>query len=107
MIDIKPEMILQSLNGALRNRNLYPPGHPAIAAMTKKSFNMLNEYLKGKDSALFGILNETLVFDEFPIMRRPQTIRFHFSPRGNPIDRIVFGSKEARPLGVVLFPGGT
>lgn len=65
---IQPEMILQSLNGALRNRNLYPPEHPAIAVMTKKTHAQITDYLKGKSSAFFGIMNETFVFDDFPII---------------------------------------
>ena len=67
-MNIKSEMILQSLNGMFRNRNLYPPGHPSQKVMTKKTFDLISTYVNEKDGAFFGIINDTFVFDDFPML---------------------------------------
>jgi putative nucleotidyltransferase with HDIG domain len=67
-MNVKSEMILQSLNGMFRNRGLYPPGHPSQKTMTKKTFELINTYVEEKGGAFFGIINNTFVFDDFPML---------------------------------------
>ncbi|MBE9532327.1 MAG: hypothetical protein IME98_05925, partial [Proteobacteria bacterium] len=67
-MNVKSEIILQSLNGMFRNKNLYPPGHPALKTLSKKTFDLLSAYLNEKTSAFFGIINDTFVFDDFPML---------------------------------------
>ena len=67
-MNIKSEIILQSLNGMFKNKHLYPPGHPSLKALSKKCFELMSAYLNNKESAFFGIINNTFVFDDFPML---------------------------------------
>jgi HD-GYP domain-containing protein (c-di-GMP phosphodiesterase class II) len=61
------EQILQSINGALQSKKLYPPGHPSAAAPAKKTLAMLTEFLNEKDKLLVGYVDEALIFDDLPV----------------------------------------
>jgi putative nucleotidyltransferase with HDIG domain len=67
-MNVKSEILLQSLNAMFKNKHLYPPGHPALKTLSKKTFDLLTSYLSDKDSAFFGIINNTFVFDDFPML---------------------------------------
>ncbi|MEE9543026.1 MAG: HD domain-containing phosphohydrolase [Thermodesulfobacteriota bacterium] len=67
-MNVQSEIILQSLNGMFRNRHLYPPGHPSQKVMAKKTFDLITAYVNEKDGAFFGIINDTFVFDDFPML---------------------------------------
>lgn len=67
-MNVKSEIILQSLNGMFRNKHLYPPGHPALKTLSKKTFDLITAYLDDKGSTFFGIINDTFVFDDFPML---------------------------------------
>ena len=67
-MNVKSEIILQSLNGMFRNKHLYPPGHPALKTLSKKTFDLITTYLGDKGSVFFGIINDTFVFDDFPML---------------------------------------
>ncbi len=67
-MNIKPELILQTINGALRNRLLYPVGHPSVAAIEKKTFNILSLYMERRKKIYFAIMHDTMIFDEVPIL---------------------------------------
>ncbi|MEE8575315.1 MAG: HD domain-containing protein, partial [Thermodesulfobacteriota bacterium] len=72
-MSVNPEPILLALNGTLRNRSLYPSAHPAIGASTKKSFTLLTNYMKEKKQTFFGIVDDTYVLDEYPLIDASKT----------------------------------
>ncbi|MBI5455033.1 MAG: HD-GYP domain-containing protein [Deltaproteobacteria bacterium] len=58
------ELILKSINSALKSKKLYPPGHPAIAAPVNKTFQLITEELRSTSNIAIGILHETLTFED-------------------------------------------
>lgn len=64
MNGIDRDAILKNINGALKSKRLYPPGHPAIAAPLNKIQQMLMEYFKAKGNVVIAVVNEALVFEE-------------------------------------------
>jgi len=58
------DLLLKNLNGALKSKKLYPPGHPAIAAPARKSFELVSNALKTSANIMFGIMNGAFVFEE-------------------------------------------
>ena len=64
----KPDIILQNINGALKNKNLYPPGHVIFNTTISKTHKAITEYISGEDSTFFGIIEDNLVFDDIPVM---------------------------------------
>ncbi|OGP23119.1 MAG: hypothetical protein A2X99_03285 [Deltaproteobacteria bacterium GWB2_55_19] len=58
------ELILKSINSALKSKKLYPPGHPAIAAPVNKTFLLISDELKSANNIVIGIVHETLTFED-------------------------------------------
>ncbi len=65
---IKPDIILQNINGALKNKKLYPAGHVVLDSIISKAYRAITEYVSGEESAFFGMIEENLVFDDIPVM---------------------------------------
>lgn len=61
------DAILKSINAALKSKKLYPPGHPAIAAPSKKSYELLTDLLKTQKNLMIGNVNGALVFEDHPV----------------------------------------
>lgn len=61
---IDRDALLKNINGALKSKRLYPPGHPAIAAPVNKTHQMLLDSFKEKANLVIGVVNEALVFEE-------------------------------------------
>lgn len=62
------DTILKSINGAIKGKKLYPPGHPAIAAPMTKAHQALSELLKTSNKIFIGMAKDVLVFEETPLM---------------------------------------
>ncbi|MFQ5736587.1 MAG: HD-GYP domain-containing protein [Thermodesulfobacteriota bacterium] len=58
------EIILKSINAALKSKKLYPSGHPAIAAPINKTYQALGEMLKEQNNLMIGMINEALVIED-------------------------------------------
>jgi putative nucleotidyltransferase with HDIG domain len=103
------DFILKGVNAALRNRRLYPPGHPAIASHIAKTFGALQESLKTRDSLMIALIAEALVFEADLVTegeRLYPDIVQHMADRG--IDAIVFerGATERELAGFLdVFDG--
>ncbi|MBI5235761.1 MAG: HD domain-containing protein [Deltaproteobacteria bacterium] len=72
---ISPDMqdaILKSINAAMKSKKLYPPGHPAIAAPSKKSYDLLTDVLKTQKNLMIGNVNDALVFEDHPVSNGEQ-----------------------------------
>src|SRR3972149_5789390 len=67
MNGIDGEGILKGFNASLKSKKLYPPGHPAINASVKKTFELLSYSLGVKESIVIGLVEEALVFEESPV----------------------------------------
>ncbi len=65
--DIK-ELVLQSLNGALKSRKFYPAGHPSIAASTRKTLQHINSAFGDRNNLLIGLVNQSLIIDDIPVV---------------------------------------
>ncbi len=59
--------ILKSLNGALRNTKLYPPGHPAIKTSAMKTSVLIGTLLNAEESFLIGLVEGAIIFDADPM----------------------------------------
>ena len=62
------ELVLQSMNGALKSRKFYPAGHPSIAASTRKTLQHINEALRDRNNLLIGLVNQSLILDDTPVV---------------------------------------
>lgn len=58
------EAILKNINGVLKSKKLYPPGHPAIAAQVNKVHSLVTDSLKTINNIMISIVNDALVFEE-------------------------------------------
>ncbi|MBI5587782.1 MAG: HD-GYP domain-containing protein [Deltaproteobacteria bacterium] len=58
------DAILKNINGALKSRKLYPPGHPAVSAPINKLSTTLEDSLKTTNNIVVGLVNEALVFED-------------------------------------------
>lgn len=58
------EAVLKNINGALKSKKLYPPGHPAIAAPVNKVLALIQDLLKTRHNIAIGLVNEALVFED-------------------------------------------
>ncbi len=65
---MKPAQAAMSLfAGAAKARDLYPAGHPARAQAVTALLQALRPYWAKRPAAVFGIVEETLVFEEEPL----------------------------------------
>ncbi len=64
----KSDIILQNINGALKNKKLYPSGHIVLDTIISKTYRAITEYISGEESAFFGMIEEEMVFDDIPVM---------------------------------------
>ena len=77
MADIEREnidVILKSINSAIKGKKLYPAGHPAIAAPITKAYQTLSELLKTNNKIFVGITKDVMVFEETPLMDAEKTL---------------------------------
>ena len=58
------DLLLKNINGSLKSKKLYPPGHPAIAAPINKSYQMLLDALKLNNNLMVSVVNEAIVFED-------------------------------------------
>lgn len=58
------DLILKSINSAIKSKRLYPSGHPAIAAPVNKACETIVEELKTQNNIMIGMVNETLVIED-------------------------------------------
>ncbi len=56
------ERALRPLNGSLKNRRFYPPGHPSITNTLKDAYNRITAILERENPLLLGRVNDILVF---------------------------------------------
>ncbi|MBI5469577.1 MAG: hypothetical protein HY891_10640, partial [Deltaproteobacteria bacterium] len=74
------DAILKNINGALKNKKLYPAGHPAITAPINKLSGFIEDALKTRNNIAVGLVNEALVFEDDLIVEGeklyPDVIRY-------------------------------
>lgn len=58
------DLLLKNINGSLKSKKLYPPGHPAVAAPINKSYQMLMDALKLSNNLMVSVVNEAIVFED-------------------------------------------
>lgn len=58
------DLLLKNINGSLKSKKLYPPGHPAIAAPINKTYQMLMDALKLSNNLMVSVVNEAIVFED-------------------------------------------
>ena len=63
-MDINNEIILKSINSALKSKKLYPPGHPAISAPINKTHQAVSDSLKVHNNVMIGMINEALIIED-------------------------------------------
>jgi len=63
-MDTNSEMILKSINSALKSKKLYPSGHPAISAPINKTHQTVSDLLKIQNNVMIGMVNEALVIED-------------------------------------------
>lgn len=61
---IENEQILKNMNAALKNRKLYPAGHPTITTAAKKVLQFSTAAFKIKSNFIIALINDALVFEE-------------------------------------------
>lgn len=66
------DAILKGINAAIKSKKLYPPGHPAIAAPSRKTYELLTELLKTQKNLMIGNVNDALVFEDHPVSNGEQ-----------------------------------
>ncbi|MBI5887721.1 MAG: HD-GYP domain-containing protein [Deltaproteobacteria bacterium] len=63
MSDIEHEHILKNINAALKNRKLYPAGHPAITTAANRAVQFSMAAFKTKSNFIIALVNDALVFE--------------------------------------------
>lgn len=58
------DLLLKNINGSLKSKKLYPPGHPAIAAPINKTYQTLMDALKLSNNLMVSVVNEAIVFED-------------------------------------------
>ncbi|MBI5970091.1 MAG: HD-GYP domain-containing protein [Deltaproteobacteria bacterium] len=104
------DLLLKNLNGALKSKKLYPPGHPAVAAPAKKSFELVSNALKTSANVMFGIMNGAFVFEGDAIPDGEKLypdLMSHLTEKN--IDAVIFekGVTEKELINVVDILSGT
>ncbi len=56
------ENVLRQINSGFKGRQLYPPGHPAIASSMKRAWEMISRLLEKENPLLMGRVEDVLVF---------------------------------------------
>lgn len=85
------EIILKSVNGAIKGKKLYPPGHPAIVAPMAKAYQTISDLLKTQSKIFTGIANDVLVFEETPLMDAEKNLgEFILQIKQREIEGIIF-----------------
>jgi len=58
------DAILKNMNGAMKSKKLYPPGHPAITSLINKLSEFVEDALKARNNIAVGLVNDALVFED-------------------------------------------
>jgi HD-GYP domain-containing protein (c-di-GMP phosphodiesterase class II) len=57
--------IIKFLDNTIKNMALYPPDHPSVKGVAKRSFDLLNEIFETRDQVVIGIINGVLYLDDY------------------------------------------
>ncbi|MCK5236666.1 MAG: hypothetical protein KAR06_06740, partial [Deltaproteobacteria bacterium] len=72
MIEDSKDILLKTLNAALQSKQLYPPGHPSVAAPAKKTVQLLSEHFLKDPTLIISLVDEEIVFDNIPVEDGPE-----------------------------------
>ena len=93
---------VQLLFGALRNRQLYPPGHRLLVVSAERLVAALPGALAGQPELNIGLVDDRVILGEYPLSQGLAPSPAQLSPlRERGIERITF-SEETTPEEVAL-----
>ncbi|HEX9592410.1 MAG TPA: HD domain-containing phosphohydrolase [bacterium] len=82
---------VQLLFGALRNRQLYPPGHKLLMTSAERLVAALPEALAGQAELNIGIIDDRVILGEYPLSQGLSPSAAQLTPlREREIERITF-----------------
>jgi putative nucleotidyltransferase with HDIG domain len=82
---------VQLLFGALRNRQLYPPGHKLLLASAERLVTALPEALAGQPELNIGIIDDRVILGEYPLSQGLSPSAAQLAPlREREIERVTF-----------------
>jgi HD-GYP domain-containing protein (c-di-GMP phosphodiesterase class II) len=87
---------VQFLFGALRNRQLYPPGHKLLVASVERLVAALPDALGGQPELNIGIIDDRVILGEYPLSQGLSPSRAQLAPlRAREIERVSLDRETA------------